>query len=323
MANPNGDPDEENKPRMDYEAGRNLVSDVRLKRYLRDYWTSLDRSRWEDLGYPGPQDVWVRKLEQNGEIRTVSAKDRIAQLARQLANKPPKEAFKDPGFQSRLLDILVDVRLFGATIPIGDEEAGREGGSRSLTGPVQFSWAFSLNRAELLPSSTVTSHFSGREEGEKGQYGTMGKDWRVRYALLAFYGVVSAWRARHTALDERDLRLLDLSMVQALPLMATTRSKLGQTPRLYLRVEYRDAETLLGDPRLWLRLEREEGLEDITGAHLDLGPLLERYRDYRERIHALYVWVHPELPGAGHLVRRLRETGCPVSDPVTRQPQVS
>lgn len=38
LCNPNGDPDEENRPRMDYETRRNLVSDVRLKRYLRDHW---------------------------------------------------------------------------------------------------------------------------------------------------------------------------------------------------------------------------------------------------------------------------------------------
>ena len=44
LTNPNGDPDEENRPRMDYERGTNLVSDLRLKRYIRDYLA--------DQGYP-------------------------------------------------------------------------------------------------------------------------------------------------------------------------------------------------------------------------------------------------------------------------------
>jgi CRISPR-associated protein Csh2 len=52
LTNPNGDPDDENRPRMDEVTGRNLVSDVRLKRYLRDYWLN------------GGEDIWVRRTEQ-------------------------------------------------------------------------------------------------------------------------------------------------------------------------------------------------------------------------------------------------------------------
>lgn len=319
MANPNGDPDEENKPRMDYETGSNLVSDVRLKRYLRDYWTAFPPSRWQELGYPQPQDVWVRKVDTAGDLDTVSAKERIEQLAQAWSGKKAKEAYKDPSFRSRLLETLIDVRLFGATIPMGQDEGSRAGGSGTYTGAVQFSWGYSLNRVELLPSSTITSHFAGRDTGEKGEHGTMGKDWRVRYSLIAFYGVVSAWRARWTRLTERDLRLLDQSMVQALPLMATTRSKLGQAPRLYLRVEYKDGETLLGDPRAHLRLAREEGLSHLAGVHLDFGALLDLYQAHRDRIAAAYVWVHPDLPGGGRLVAVLRELGCPLYDPVRQE----
>jgi len=79
LCNPNGDPDEENRPRMDYESGRNLVSDVRLKRYLRDYWIAWDKNDWikRPWSYPGPQDVWVRAV--GGSV--VSAKQRIDGLA--------------------------------------------------------------------------------------------------------------------------------------------------------------------------------------------------------------------------------------------------
>lgn len=53
LCNPNGDPDEENRPRIDIKTGRNLVSDLRLKRYFRDYV----------IGKFGEEYVWVSKVE--------------------------------------------------------------------------------------------------------------------------------------------------------------------------------------------------------------------------------------------------------------------
>jgi CRISPR-associated protein Csh2 len=290
LTNPNGDPDEENKPRMDYETGRNLVSDVRLKRYLRDYWLSLKADVWKELGYPHTQDVWVRRLEEEGAEKVVSAKQRIDQLAKEFGKSNAKEASKDPNFRHWLLERLVDIRLFGATMPIGDE--GGRGASLTLTGPVQFSWSYSLNRAEILPSSTITSHFSGREQEEKGEYGTMGKDWRIKYSFLASYGTVSSWRARHTRLTSRDLKLLDRSMRDALPLMATTRSKIGQTPRLYMRIEYKDDRTFLGDLRGSIGLKKAERLEKLQDVELEYTGVVDRLKSARNRVSRVVLWVH-------------------------------
>jgi len=317
LCNPNGDPDEENKPRMDYEAGRNLVSDVRLKRYLRDYWLELNEAGWQQLGYSEKPDVWVRKLEdENGERQTVSAKKRIEGLAEEFGGKSAKEAAKKAEFRQWLLSRLVDVRLFGATIPIGEGEGERAGGSLTLTGPVQFTWGYSLNRAEILPSSTISSQFAGREAEEKGQYGTFGKDWRIKYALLGFYGTVSAWRARHTQFSETDLKLLDHSLIKALPLLATTRSKLNQTPRLYLRIEYKDDQTFLGDPRAWISLERVEGLESIADAQLNFTDLVERLgqQENKDGIEKVLFWAHPDFSSGHALHQALQDQGLKVED---------
>lgn len=328
LCNPNGDPDEENKPRMDYETGRNLVSDVRLKRYLRDYWLSLSEDGWKRLGYDPKPDVWVRQVEdsQTGEQQVISAKDRISGLAEEFGvknlvklikdsskkNKDGEEARKKlKGLKDKLLSRLVDVRLFGATMPVGQEEGGGGGESLTFVGPVQFSWGYSLNQVEILPSSSITSHFaSGRagrgEEGER--QGAIGKDWRVKYSLLAFYGVISAWRSRRTGLTERDVLLLDHSLIEALPLLATTRSKLGQTPRLYLRIQYRDDRTLLGDLRAGLSLKREEGLEGIDDVELDFTGLVRQLERAEDRIEKVVFWRHPDFsPGEG-LEDALKET---------------
>ncbi|MFQ6061522.1 MAG: type I-B CRISPR-associated protein Cas7/Csh2 [Thermoplasmata archaeon] len=282
LTNPNGDPDEENRPRMDYETGRNLVSDVRLKRYLRDYWIGMKK------------DVWIRRVSESVEEKTVSAKQRIEMLAQEFGKKNAKEAQKDPEFKNWLLEKLIDIRLFGATMPIGEGEGAR-GASLTLTGPVQFSWGYSLNRVEILPSSTITSTFAGRETGEKGEHGTMGKDWRVKYSFIAFYGLISAWRAKHTGLTEEDVRFLDESMLKALPLEATTRSKIGQTPRLYLRVEYRDDKAFLGDLRNFISLEPAEGISDISDTKLNSQELVRLLEENTERIHRISYWKHPDL----------------------------
>jgi len=284
LCNPNGDPDEENRPRMDYDTGRNLVSDVRLKRYLRDYWLGI--------GY----DIWVRRIEESSEEKTVTAKQRIDLLAKEFGAKSAKEAQKKPEFKGWLLDKLVDIRIFGATMPIGEE--GARGASMTLTGPVQFSWGYSLNRVEILPSSTITSTFAGRGGEEKGEYGTMGKDWRVKYSVIAFYGLTSAWRARHTNLTEEDITLLDRSMIKALPLEATTRSKIGQTPRLYMRVEYKDDTTFLGDLRSYISIIPEEGLSDIVDFKMECSRLEELLNGNREKISKIVLWKHPDLKGA-------------------------
>lgn len=309
MCNPNGDPDEENRPRMDYDTGRNLVTDVRLKRYLRDYWLTWPAEAWtaKPWEYPIPQDVWVRMVDG----ATVTAKQRIEDLAsnyakeKELDAQKAKQAAKDPTFRQWLLERLIDVRMFGATMPIGAEQEGGTGSHITYTGPVQFSWGHSLNKVELLPSSTITSRFAGREKGEKGEHGTMGKDWRVKYSFLAFYGVVSAWRAQETSLLDKDVYLLGHSLINALPLMATSRSKLGQTPRLFLRVEYVDDSTFLGDFRTRLRLKETEGLESIADVDLDFGPLVDFLRRHAASIHRIVTWAHEEFVSCEAFVQAL------------------
>ncbi len=315
LCNPNGDPDEENKPRMDYETGRNLVSDVRLKRYLRDYWLALSEEEWRALGYDSKPDVWVRQLEdESGALQRVSAKQRIDRLAKEFGAKSAKEAAKKPEFSRWLLQKLIDARLFGATIPIGEGEGERGGASLTLTGPAQFSWGYSLNRVEILPSATISSQFAGREQEGKGQYGTFGKDWRIKYSLLAFYGMISAWRASHTMLMEQDVNLLDYSLLEALPLLATTRSKLGQTPRLYLRVQYKNDRTFLGDLREGLRLKRVEGLKDLNDVELDFTGLVKRLQRAKDKIEKIIFWAHPNLASGKLLEDALKGSGLSVGD---------
>lgn len=266
MCNPNGDPDDENRPRMDYERDRNLVSDVRLKRYLRDYF--------QDQGDP----VYITKL---GGVQNATERLQV------LLNKKNITA-ED---RDTLLEMLIDVRLFGATMPIKGAGRGEAGQSITFIGPVQFNWGYSLNQVSLVDSSTISSQLAS-ESGR--QQGTFGKDYRVYYSLIAFHGMISARRAGATKLKAEDLGRLDRAMLHAIPLLAT-RSKIGQYPRLYVRFVYQDMETFAGDFRENLSLVNGDRLREINEVRLEIGGLRERLEKIRDKIVRALVWQDENL----------------------------
>lgn len=298
LTNPNGDPDDENRPRMDPFTRRALVSDVRLKRYLRDYWLSRG------------QDVWVRTREDGSRQDATSREKELRELYGQETGQDLAKGGtrSDENYRNWFLRRLIDVRLFGATLPIKGEKAEKAEGNRGLseqyTGPVQFSWGYSLHPVELNPSKSITSVFAGRG-GEKGEYGTIGKDWRLLYALIAFWGHVAKQRAHATGLTAQDLEALEDALLHALSSEATTRSKIGQTPRLYLRVDWKDRAPSFSDPRERLRLlpvdenlpvERWRSIDEFV---LDLDALVQRLERYRDQIAGLRYWRHDELSVRG------------------------
>lgn len=272
LTNPNGDIDEENRPRMDYERSLNLVSDVRLKRYIRDYL--------EQLGY----DIFVGKVDGN----TVNATKRIEELFKNYEGKVKNKKKLSEEEQNWMLDQLIDVRLFGATMPIQSED---KGGSMAFTGPVQFNWGYSLNKVNLVESASITSHFGSSSDSDGGN---IGKDYRVYYSFLAFHGVISGHRAKHTRLKDEDVELLDQAMVKSIPLSAT-RSKVGQYPRFYLRVEYNSNEFIAGDLRDLVELNRKEGLRSISELELIVDPLINKLLEIREEISNLHIWQDSNL----------------------------
>ena len=244
LTNPNGDMDNENKPRMDYDTDTNLVSDVRLKRYLRDYFEDV-------LG----KEIFITDKAKNAE-------DRAKQL------KGNQKTYTD----------LIDVRLFGAVF-------AAEGGNDHITGPIQFTWGYSLNPVEINESFTITSKFSSG----KG----VGKDYRVKYSIIAFAGSINALVANESKLTEDDLKLFDKAMIKAIPL-AKTRSKTGQTPRFYLRVELNDDKTMLKDLREYISIdyivEDKYSLRSTADYKLNIEELINYLKSKNSKIGKIYYW---------------------------------
>lgn len=271
MCNPNGDPDNENKPRMDVDREINLVSDLRLKRYIRDYIEQY-------LNKP----IFVCNIDS----RVVIAEDRLKHLAQKKNFNKIEDLSNDD-----LLSELVDVRFFGATMPIKGEET--KGSSRKFIGPIQFNWGYSLNKVTLVESNGITSHFSSERGNTQG---AMGKDYRVDYSLIAFHGIISAKRAEKTNLTDNDICLLDKALVNSIPLMAT-RTKIGQYPRLYLRIEYNSPEYLLGDLRKYVAIDSDakSPLRFVTDYKMDFSELKKFLDNNKGKIQKINWWIHKDL----------------------------
>lgn len=255
MTNPNGDMDNENKPRMDYDTNTNLVSDVRLKRYLRDYFE-------KQLG----KEIFVTE-------NAAKAEERVEQI---LSRKPSK---KEPVNDQELRQIAThcfDIKFFGAVL-------GTPGGNDHLTGPIQFNWGYSLNKVELNESTTITSSFSSGEG--------VGKDYRVKYSLIAFNGAINANTAISTELSDADITVFDRAMINAIP-FCRTRSKIGQTPRFYLRVALGDNKTFLKDLREPLPPVADDDfkIRGVGEFKVDMNGLVEYLKKFDPKIEKLHYW---------------------------------
>lgn len=269
LCNPNGDPDDENRPRIDPKTRINLVSDVRLKRFFRNY--IIDRY--------GEDKIWVSTV--GG--KHVDATGRLEELLKKADGE---------NMVNVVLQHCIDARLFGATIPLkGKKEEGKEsrGESYSITGPVQFTWGYSLHPVELVDSSTITSMFKGRET--EAEAGTIGKDYRLYYSLIAFYGVINGMRARDSNLTKKDIMILDNILWESILIDATTRSKIGHMPHLYMRIEYKEGSYLHGDLRKYIQVRQQDNkpIRDLKDLNVNLEPLIAYLTNNIGRINAIYV----------------------------------
>ncbi|OGH08142.1 MAG: type I-B CRISPR-associated protein Cas7/Csh2 [Candidatus Levybacteria bacterium RBG_16_35_11] len=216
--NPNGDPDE-NRPRIDKVTNRCYVTDVRLKRFVRDY---IIQTEGKDL-------ILVTKLG-----------TKLANLTERV-----KESLTD-GKESKiegeeLLKILkekfLDLRMFGS--PLAFKNAPEEWGERSsLTGPIQINFGETLNHVE-----EVTFHGWSSIPFEPGQEGsTPTTYYAIPYGLIAFHGVANENAAKTTYLTENDLKKFKIALWKGIreAISANTRTKREQQPRLLLNIVYKE-----------------------------------------------------------------------------------
>jgi CRISPR-associated protein Csd2 len=189
--NPNGDPDAGNLPRVDPETMQGLVTDVALKRKVRDY---VDVARGTEARY---------KIYVQHETYLVDGRKRVfGERAR--GRKEKDVPFADA--RQWMCDEFYDVRMFGAVMSMKEYNAGQ------VRGPVQMTFARSLDPIVPLDLSIVgpaqnAGEVRGAAEGEATTHGTMGRKAVVPYGLYRSHGFFNAHFARQTGVTDEDLDL--------------------------------------------------------------------------------------------------------------------
>jgi len=269
MTNPNGDPDE-NRPRIDLVTGRNLVTEFRLKRTIRDYLKEPIFMRVEE----GPGGT-LKTVEDLAEPYTKDVKQ---------GNKTVKQIDRE-----KLVKDHIDVRLFGLLFAVG-------GMHFKQVGPVQFAIGRSLNKVHEL-TVRMTRVVPTREEAKAG---TFGEKSVLRYSFIVFHGFLNDLVAKQVNLSEVDVQKMVKAMWVGTDELSTT-SKFGQRSRLLLRVIYSKPFAYIGDLDRYLSLEKANGnvdldkLEDISQCHLNVENLFKVLEKNKNRISGIEYASSDEL----------------------------
>lgn len=256
-ANPNGDPMDENRPRIDEETEKNIVTDVRLKRTIRDY---LYKFLKEEI-------FIIEEINEDGTQKT--RENRLEDL---------KIKSKEDG--AKLLQNYIDLRLFGATIAVKKMPL-------TWIGPVQFKFGKSLHKVE--PKTIKgTSVMPSKENVTRG---TFIETQILPYSLISFYGIINENAAKSTGLTEDDVKLLMNGIWNGTKNLIT-RSKIGQMPRLLLRIIYKEDNFHIGDldKKIELILNEdigEKSLRSIFETKLDISELVKTINSNKNKIERI------------------------------------
>ncbi len=187
--NPNGDPDQDNLPRVDAENQEGIVTDVCIKRKVRNY---------VEIKSDGKNEGHKIFIRQGNVLATI------------IDNAKGKE-IKDR--QRTLCEEYWDIRAFGGVLAVGEKGAG------TVRGPVQFTFSRSEDRIYQAEHSITRQAVTTEEEAKKQEKrefaSTMGRKSTVPYALYRMHGFVSAVDSAKTGFSEDDLSLLWEALVNA------------------------------------------------------------------------------------------------------------
>lgn len=311
LCNPNGDPDQENKPRMDYETKTNLVTDTRLKRYIRDLLKAQGKGIFVDMDGTSKVSVDTRlvriisQMLDNEAFGNIPEDDSVKVLWNDMREKVKYESETNNEYWQKVMNIYrtgssklagddktnkkavdallpklndellfwitknqyIDIRMFGSAVAVS-------GFPRTITGAIQINWGYSLNEVELLDSNSIVTIMNDDSS-------TFGKDYRVKYSLLAFQGSINKYAAKDTGLTDKDVETFRKTIWQSVSAMPT-RSKINQYPKAYVEIIYNDdySNGQFGDLRNLIGCKPKEGLtSEKVKSFSDLAIDVEKLND--------------------------------------------
>lgn len=294
LSNCNGDPDQENKPRMDYETNTLLVSDARRKRDIRDFLKNKGFSIFIDmidnrnvnmeemfkyiLGNYFKEKEKINKLfNENAQLKKayeslgytyenfIENYNKLSEkIKKEKKNNKEKEQltkFNDAFLTEIIKRELIDIRLFGSAMAVNNI-------NKTYTGPVQMNWGYSLHPVELVKSNSITSIMNNDNS-------TFGNKYKIYYALVAHYGTVNKYSAKKTGMTAEDLDVFRKAIVQSI-MANKTDSKQGQFPVFYFEIIYKpEFDGYLGDLRRFIKVTYDENkpIRSLNDLKVDFGEL--------------------------------------------------
>lgn len=193
-ANPNGDPDAGNLPRIDPETGHGLVTDVCLKRKIRNF-----------VVLKGGKKNRIYFTE--GAVLNNIHKEAYEHVRlKHVAKKLPKDVKKAKELTMFMCNNFYDIRTFGAVM-------STEVNCGQVRGPVQLSFARSIEPIVSLEHAITRSSVTNEKDLEKER--TMGRKFTVPYAVYCAYGFVNPFLAEKTEFNDSDLDFLWESLKNA------------------------------------------------------------------------------------------------------------
>ncbi len=295
---PNRDPlaDSDARRIFDEADGRISLSDVSLKRDVRDYILAK---------FDGSEDhnnrVYVREAR-TGDNKLLGRASLATKLREDVGSAASNLSFKE-----LLTRFAVDVRAFGVTFSVKNEKF-------NLTGPVQLSWAHSMHPVEtryvqgtvVMPSKDIDEKRQSGESEAKEQ-GTIWSSFTLPFAVFVGAGVINASIARQTGLSAGDVNLVLEGLWRGTQ-HRQARGRGAQQPQLLLHVEYENPFFRIGDLREELVLEpgpeawrSGEVPSDIRGVALDVTRLAQTLEVHSDKISRCRVWKQPRLTLNGDL----------------------
>jgi len=300
FANPNGDPLDANKPRIDEETGCNFVTDVRLKRTVRDFLHDFRN-----------EEIFVREIaDDQGKIQDAKmrAEDFLYKDGKKLKVSEVTLPEMKSIIEGNILEQCIDVRMFGATIPI--EKSAKEKSSVTLTGPVQFKIGKSLHRVKLQYIKGTGAFASGKDSTQK----TFREEYVLPYSLISFYGIINENAAKYSKMtDEDTTKLMDALWNGTKNLIS--RSKVGQQPRLLLRVVYKEPAFFLGelDKLIHFKYDKnDEEIRDVQDGMLVMQELLAALVKNKDKVDYVEMIVDERVNTDIDLSAKLSEAGISV-----------
>lgn len=250
--NPNGDPVDENKPRIDEETNENIVTDVRLKRTIRDYLYEYKN-----------QEIFIREIRKE-DSNLITKEERMNQLGK-----------------DSIINKCIDIRLFGSTTAVENQ-------TLALTGPVQFKFGRSLHKVDLTYIKGTTVMPSGEEKKQ----GTFTERYILPYSLIAFYGIVNenAAKMQNIPLTNNDIDLMMEGIWNGTKNLISG-TKFGQMPRLLMQVIYKENQNFfIGELDKYISIQsdlQDEALRDISDLKIDITKLVNVLKNHQDKIESI------------------------------------